>query len=124
MAYGRRRRAPNKGKTCKRYKRVRMRGNGIVRRCASYGAKRGSTWGHRRRPYNRGKKCVEMGLNRLGKPTCRSYGKVYGGKFKNRRKSRPSDTFIHNVQRAMAERQRAAVEAREDYGFWPFMMVS
>ncbi len=43
----RRRRAPNKGKCCKRWKRVRMKGGKMVRRCASFGAK--ASGGYRKR---------------------------------------------------------------------------
>jgi hypothetical protein len=95
---------------CVRYKKVRMKGNGLVRRCAKYKggpprrkglyakaggyrrkksrSKRGYPRGHR--PYNKGKSCVSWGLNKRGVRTCRSYGATYGGKKKNRRKSRPS----------------------------------
>ena len=64
---------------CVRMKKVRMRGNGMVRRCAKYsGGSRSKSkrrGGYRRhRPFNKGKKCVHMGYGRTGKPVCKSYG--------------------------------------------------
>lgn len=99
MAYRSRRRRPsNKGKTCKRRQRVWVKGQGWAWRCKSYskgrrssGSRRSSSRsGYRRghRPFNKGKTCVEVGINKLGRLTCRSYGAVYGGAKKNRRRSK------------------------------------
>jgi hypothetical protein len=109
---------------CARYKKVKMKGNGLVRRCAKYKSgpprrkglyakaggyrrkksrsKRGYPRGHR--PYNKGRRCVEKGINKRGHVTCRSYGATYGGKKKNRRRSRPSTPDIRDI---IAERMRA-----------------
>jgi hypothetical protein len=109
MAYRRGRRPFNKGKKCKRFKRVRMRGDGWVRRCASYRGAAPKTSRRRRRrgrrPFNKGKRCVEFGVNKRGRRTCRSYGKSYAG-LKNRRKSRPSRTYHDYVQESMMHTQR------------------
>ncbi len=93
-----------RGRKCLRRKRVKMRGNGYVMRCAKYGPKRGGGSRSKKRsksrkrrtgyrkghaPFNRGRRCVEKGLNKRGIVTCRSYGAVYGDKKKNRRRSRP-----------------------------------
>lgn len=67
MAY-RRRRSPRKSRTCKRFKRVRVRGQGYARRCADYTVHRKSTRRRRRRGgyrkprgmARRGSKCVRM----------------------------------------------------------------
>lgn len=121
MSYRRKKRAPNKGRKCIRRQRVKMRGNGYVLRCAKYGPKRGA--GHTRRkkrgkrrghrPFNKGRTCVEKGINKLGHETCRSYGKVYDGKkYKNRRKSRPradsAGDFVRE-QRAYENKVRRAM---------------
>jgi len=99
---------------CARYKKVRMKGNGLVRRCAKYKSgpprRKGlyaKAGGYRRkksrskrgyprgkRPYNKGRHCVEKGINKRGHVTCRSYGATYGGKKKNRRRSRPSTPHV------------------------------
>lgn len=100
MAY-RKRRPGNKGKTCQRRQRVYVKGYGWAWRCKSYsksGGKRSSSKrsGYRkgRRPFNKGKSCMEWGINSLGHVTCRSYGAVYGGKKKNRRRSRPNFSTV------------------------------
>ena len=65
---------------CARYKKVRMKGNGMVWRCAKYSGSHSRSKSRRRRgyrrfrPFNKGKKCLHMGLGRTGKPVCRSYG--------------------------------------------------
>jgi hypothetical protein len=111
MAYRRGRRPFNKGKKCKRFKRVRMRGDGWVRRCASYrGAaprtSRRRRRRSRRRPFNKGVRCKDWGVNKNGKRCCRSYGKSYAG-LKNRRRSRPAGrTYAEQVAEQMAYRQR------------------
>ena len=136
MAYRRGHRPRNKGKKCSRYKRVYVKGQGYARRCARFG-RRKSTAGRRKRrrgfkPYNRGRKCVEKGYNKHGKLVCRSYGAVYGGKRKNRRRTRPmSDKTYSNKLRNLARRGYDADETR--YGFplpsaadessWPMMMA-
>lgn len=78
MAY-RRRKKRRSGQHCVRRKRVHVRGRGMALRCAKYsGKKRGA---HRR--------CKAWGVNRRGVRVCRSFGKKYGGKYKNRRRSMP-----------------------------------
>lgn len=67
---------------CTRYKRVRVRGGGIQRRCAKFGGgrarssssrkRRGYKRGHR--PFNKGRKCTSFGVGKHGKPVCRSFG--------------------------------------------------
>lgn len=88
---------------CTRYKKVRMKGNGLVKRCAKYAGrkrthgyrKRSSakrrTSGYRRpsakrrasgrhvyrrghRPFNKGKHCIRFKTNKRGIRTCASYG--------------------------------------------------
>jgi hypothetical protein len=70
---------------CAGYKRVRTRSGKYVKRCAKYkgGSPRSRSSrssrgyrrrGHGRRPYNKGRKCVQMGVNRRGVGVCRSYG--------------------------------------------------
>lgn len=75
---------------CTRYKKVRMKGNGLVKRCAKYAgrkrravgyrkrsaAKRRASGGYRRghRPFNKGKHCVKFKTNKRGIRTCASYG--------------------------------------------------
>lgn len=111
MSY-RKRRSPTKGKRCVRYRRVRVRGQGMARRCVKYAGrsagrsrKKKRRGGFRRgsRPFNKGKKCVAWGRDRRGRRTCRSYGKVYGGKYKNRRRSSPD--IVHE-QRTYENRMR------------------
>ena len=69
---------------CRKFKRVRKKGGGTVRRCASFGKgkarKRPASRSRKRgkRPFNKGKKCVAMGVNRAGRLTCRSYGSRSG----------------------------------------------
>lgn len=67
MAYRRRRRGNGKYRTCKRYKRVRVRGQGYARRCADYTVHRKPRRRRRRGSYRkprgmarRGSKCVRM----------------------------------------------------------------
>lgn len=117
------RRPANKGKKCVRRKRVRVRvarGRYVMAlRCASYG-RRSKHRGRRRgrRPFNKGVKCREWGLNRLGRRTCRSYGGVYGDKKKNRRRSRPSDTFVQDVRAHQNKMQRMMYETEENIPAW------
>ena len=73
---------------CTRFKRVRSRHGGTVRRCANFsggkrrraraagGRRRRRGGGYRRghRPFNKGKRCKRLGVNRRGIVTCRSYG--------------------------------------------------
>jgi len=83
---------------CGRYKRVRSKFGGTVRRCAEFkaGRPRGSyrRAGLKRRKkrggsHNRGKRCKLYGVNRLGRRTCLAYtskgvakrsGGYWGGK--------------------------------------------
>lgn len=109
MAY--RRRGSLRGRHCTRYKRVRVRGAGVQRRCAKYSGshRASSTKRHRgRRPFNKGKHCVEYGVGKHGKVVCRSYGKVYGGKVKNRRRTRPGSSPVGAGTYANRIRSRAA----------------
>lgn len=80
----RRRRAPNKGKCCKRWKRVRVKGGGTARRCASFGAKasggarkrrRSTRKGQRRRTARRAYKGIKPGMARRGSK-CKRYKRV------------------------------------------------
>lgn len=119
MAYRRGHRPRNKGKKCTRYKRVYVRGQGYARRCARFG-RRKSTAGRRKRrrgfrPFNKGRKCKEKGYNKHGKLVCRSYGAVYGGKRKNRRRTRAQGASYSNKLHNLARRGYDANETR--YGF-------
>jgi hypothetical protein len=66
-------------------KRVRSVLGGTVLRCRSFGGRKASgrkrtsrsRYKKGRRPYNKGKKCVAWGRNKLGRQSCVSYG---GGK--------------------------------------------
>jgi hypothetical protein len=87
MAY-RRKRAPNKGKKCTRYKRVRVKGQGMARRCAKFGSRRSKAGkrrrsSYRRRPFNKGKTCKIYGyhFNKKAQRSvryCASYGSMSG----------------------------------------------
>lgn len=69
---------------CTRYKRVRSKYGGTVRRCANFsGSPRSRSGKSRRRkrgkrPFNKGRRCVDFGtrLSPTGRPMryCRSYG--------------------------------------------------
>lgn len=121
MAYRRGHRPKNKGKRCTRYKRVHVKGQGYARRCVKFGGRKTSARRkHRRgkRPFNKGKKCVEFGLDRRGRIRCRSYGAVYGGKRKNRRKTRPGMSPVGTYSQRLRNLARRGAEAAETrYGF-------
>ena len=90
MAYRRKKSRGTRGKRCVRRKRVHVRGLGMAWRCAKYsGSRKRKSYRRRKRPFNKGRKCIEKGVDKNGRETCRSYGAVYGGKRKNRRRSRP-----------------------------------
>lgn len=116
---------------CIRFKRVRVRGAGIQRRCAKYSgrkrprsrgygkAKRRASGGYRKakrigsykrghRPFNKGRRCVSKGVNRKGRVTCRSYG-GRGAKSKGRGRMSSMAKVWGDIQ----SRQRANVETRE-----------
>lgn len=126
MSY-RKRRSPTKGKRCVRYRRVRVRGQGMARRCVKYAGRRSAGYSRKgksrskkrgyfrrgHRPFNKGKRCVEWGRNKRGKRTCRSYGKVYGGKYKNRRRSRPDTHDLPRQQRTYENRMRRMMYENE-----------
>lgn len=63
---------------CTRFKKVKVRGRGIQRRCAKFGKGRaksaGKSRGYKRRPARKGKRCKLKGVNKRGFLTCRSYG--------------------------------------------------
>lgn len=117
MAY--RRRGGPKGRKCIRRKRVRVRGQGMALRCVKYGAKRSGGGsrsrrrkGYRRghRPFNKGRKCIEKGLNRRGRVVCRDFG---GKRLKNRRRSRPlyaSPQLLHNYMGKRRERRERLLD--------------
>jgi hypothetical protein len=119
-----------RGRKCTRRQKVRVKGQGMRFRCVSFGPKRsgggyrkrgskryaGGLYRKGRRPYNKGKSCVDYGVNKRGVRTCRSYGKVYGPGMKNRRKSRiygPQAASSAYSWGAHQNAQRRAVEARE-----------
>jgi hypothetical protein len=96
----RRSRAPGmarRGSKCRRYKRVRVRGQGIARRCASYGGGRRRGYRKGRRPFNKGKKCVSWGsrftLKSGEKRYCRSFGASPAWRL--RKKRRPGTSIVH-----------------------------
>ena len=64
MAY-RRRRSPTKGKRCTRWKRVRVRGAGMQRRCAKFGGKR-SGYPKSRRSSSRSRRRTSPGMAKRG----------------------------------------------------------
>jgi MYXO-CTERM domain-containing protein len=62
---------------CTRFKRVRVKGRGIQKRCAKFSKGRAKTAsrsrGYKRRPSRKGRKCKAFGVNKRGRVTCRSY---------------------------------------------------
>jgi len=108
MAY--KRKSWIRGRKCTRKRRVRVRGQGTALRCVAWGPKRSGGSSPRRRkasnkrrskargrkPWNKGKTCQDWGVGPSGKVVCRSYGKVYGGKVKNRRRSKPGQSDVSN----------------------------
>ncbi len=114
-----------RGRKCVRRKRVRVKGQGYAMRCASYGPKRsgyrkGKKRGYRKgkAPFNKGKSCLDWGLNKRGKLTCRSYGAVYGDKKKNRRRSRPGVSTVHGgASRVMTNIERLRM-AQPEFPAW------
>jgi len=99
---------------CVRMKKVRMKGNGMVRRCAKYSgrkrraggyrkrsaAKRRASGGYRRghRPFNKGKTCKTWQTNKRGIRSCKSYG----GKPRRRRDTRSPAQVYANAYRVPA----------------------
>jgi hypothetical protein len=72
MAYKRKKKS---GRKCIRRKRVRVRGHGMQLRCAKYGPKRGSKTKRRhKRPFNKGRHCVQKYESGPRRGKCRSYG--------------------------------------------------
>jgi hypothetical protein len=119
MAY--KRKSWIRGRKCTRKRRVRVRGQGTALRCVAWGPKRSGGSSPRRsskasnkrrskargrKPWNKGKHCIEQGIGPSGKVVCRSYGKVYGGKVKNRRRSTPNYSDVSNRVGTYAERVR------------------
>jgi hypothetical protein len=101
MAY--KRKSWIRGRKCTRKRRVRVKGQGMALRCVAWGPKRSGGSSPRRskasnkrrkargrRPWNKGKRCQEQGIGPSGKIVCRSYGKIYLNKTKNRRRSIPN----------------------------------
>ena len=82
-------------RTCVRYKRVRSRFGGTVRRCAKYGrarrkasaSRRKSTYKRRRTTARKTRTCVRFGRNRNGVRVCRKYTRTASGGY--RRGHRP-----------------------------------
>jgi hypothetical protein len=104
MAY-RRRRKRRVGRTCVRFKRVRMRGGRIVRRCARFR-------GRGKRPFNKGKKCIQRYPN--GK--CRSYGaRPRIGRYRAVGPMRASGSFYSNVP----HQAPAWTSVADDPYIWP-----
>jgi hypothetical protein len=88
-------------------KKVRMKGNGMVRRCAKYSGRKRRASGYRKRstskrrasgyrrghrPFNKGKTCKTWQTNKRGIRSCKSYG----GKPRRARDTRsPSQVYAN-----------------------------
>lgn len=89
-------------KRCTRYKRVRSRYGGTVRRCAKFSGRSARSkkrrGGYRRRgkrPFNKGRKCVAWGTaTRRGRSVrvCRSYGSTSGWRTRRGRRGASRST--------------------------------
>lgn len=119
---------------CTRYKRVRVRGGGMQRRCAKFSGGRPRARGYRKsksrkransyrrghRPFNKGRKCVSTGVNKRGIVTCRSYGGK-GGKRRGVSAGRGPTTmqaWMANLQRSKAEAAQARKSGGSSNSWW------